>query len=355
MKKSETVFNNTDNSVQDIEGSICLVTGGGGSIGSELCRQIMKQKPEKLIIADIYENGAYELQQELFMEYGRSIPLFIEIASVRDRDKIDHIFEKYSPRLVFHAAAHKHVPLMERCPEEAVKNNVGGTLCLANAAAKYKAEKFILISTDKAVNPTSVMGATKRCCEMIMKDFSIKYKNTSFITVRIGNVLGSNGSVVPLFEQQIRSGGPVTVTHPDITRYFTTIPNAVSLILQAEKTAASGQIYVLNMGEPIKILTLAESLIKKRGYEPYKDIKIEFTGLREGEKLHEELCLEKEQMTLTENKQIFIGSRLDIPKDFSKQLSCLLDIAKKNNSEAVVKQLKAICPSFTPDKRIHLN
>ena len=344
-----------DNSLvaEMVKGKVCLVTGGGGSIGSELCRQIMKFEPLKLVIVDIYENNAYDIQQELKLKYGMNIPLYVEIASVRDFEKMDIIFSKYTPELVFHAAAHKHVPLMEYSAEEAVKNNVAGTYNVAELAIKHGATRFLLISTDKAVNPTNVMGASKRCCEKVIKYFSEKSDSTIFVTVRFGNVLGSNGSVVPLFEKQIARGGPITITHPDITRYFMTIPEAVSLVLQAETMAQSGQIFVLNMGKPVKIVTLAENLIKIRGYVPYKDIKIEFIGLREGEKLYEELRLDEEEIVPTYNEKIFIGSHIDIPDDFKDQLDLLFRLAKDNKSEAVIEQLRVLCPTFVPDKRVH--
>ena len=332
---------------------VCLVTGGGGSIGSELCRQIMSYAPSLLVIVDIYENNAYDIQQELRLKYGNLLPLKVEIASVRDFDKMDKIFDKYKPQLVFHAAAHKHVPLMEYSAEEAVKNNVFGTYNLASLAIKHKVDRFLLISTDKAVNPTNVMGASKRCCEKVIKYFSNLAKDTVFVTVRFGNVLGSNGSVVPLFEKQIQNGGPITITHPDICRYFMTIPEAVSLVLQAETMAESGQIFVLDMGEPVKIVSLAENLIKLCGMRPYKDIKIEFVGLREGEKLYEELRLDEEEIMPTYNKKIFIGSHIDIEEDFDKKLAELRKFAETNDSENVIKQLISLVPTYTPDKRIH--
>lgn len=336
-----------------VKNKVCMVTGGGGSIGSELCRQIMSYWPERLIIVDIYENNAYDIQQELRQKYGTSIPLSVEIASVRDYVKMEQLMQKYKPNLVFHAAAHKHVPLMEYSAEEAVKNNVFGTYNMAKLAKEYSVDRFLLISTDKAVNPTNVMGATKRCCEKVIKYFSNMQSSTTYVTVRFGNVLGSNGSVVPLFEKQIEAGGPVTITHPDITRYFMTIPEAVSLVLQAETMAQSGQIFVLDMGKPVKIVTLAENLIKMFGFRPYKDIKIEFVGLREGEKLYEELRLDEEEVLPTYNNKIFIGSHIELDKDFEKELSLLRQFAEKNDSEAVVNQLKVLVPTYSPDKRIH--
>ena len=338
---------------QLVTGKVCMVTGGGGSIGSELCRQIMSYAPELLVIVDIYENNAYDIQQELKLKYGAGIPLAVEIASVRDYDKMELLFDRYRPQLVFHAAAHKHVPLMEYAAEEAVKNNVGGTYNVARLAIKYKTSRFLLISTDKAVNPTNVMGATKRCCERIIKLMSQKSSDTVFVTVRFGNVLGSNGSVVPLFEKQIDSGGPITITHPDITRYFMTIPEAVSLVLQAETMAKQGQIFVLDMGKPVKIVTLAENLIRLRGLEPYTDIKIEFVGLREGEKLFEELRLDEEEIQPTYNDKIFIGSHIAISEDFESNLHKLLVLAADNDSDGVILKLREICPTFVPDRRIH--
>ncbi len=336
-----------------VQNKVCMVTGGGGSIGSELCRQIISYKPKKLVIVDIYENNAYDIQQELRLKYGAYVPLSIEIASVRDLDKMEVLFKKYKPNLVFHAAAHKHVPLMEYAAEEAVKNNVFGTYNMANLAVKHKVDRFLLISTDKAVNPTNVMGASKRCCEMVIKHFSNIQKETVFVTVRFGNVLGSNGSVVPLFEKQIQKGGPITITHPEITRYFMTIPEAVSLVLQAETMALSGQIFVLDMGKPVKIVTLAENLIKLCGFRPYKDIKIEFIGLREGEKLYEELCLDEEETMPTYNKKIFIGSHIALAKDFETKLEKLREYAENNDSVNVIKQLEQLVPTYSPDKRIH--
>jgi FlaA1/EpsC-like NDP-sugar epimerase len=267
-----------------------LVTGGGGSIGSELCRQISLYSPKKLIILDIYENNAYDIQQELIRKHGHTLDIEVEIASVRDKNKINKIFESKNIDIVFHAAAHKHVPLMEKNPEEAIKNNVIGTYNIVQAAHEYKVDKFVLISTDKAVNPTSIMGATKRIAEMIIQSFN-KQSKTDYVAVRFGNVLGSSGSVIPLFKEQIKAGGPVTVTHEEITRYFMTIPEAVQLVLRASSMAKGGEIFVLDMGEPVKIKDLAYNLIKLSGLEPEVDIKIEYTGLRPGEKLYEELLI----------------------------------------------------------------
>ena len=285
---------------------VILVTGGGGSIGSELCRQIAEKNPKQLIIFDIYENSAYDIQQELIKKYP-DLDLKVLIGSVRNTNRVNQIFEKYHPDIVYHAAAHKHVPLMEESPNEAIKNNVLGTWKVADAADKYGTGKFVMISTDKAVNPTNIMGATKRICEMIVQAYNSKSK-TEFVAVRFGNVLGSNGSVIPLFKKQIAAGGPVTVTHPDIIRYFMTIPEAVSLVLQAGAYAKGGEIFVLDMGEPVKILDLAKNLIRLSGYIPGEDIKIEFTGLRPGEKLYEEMLMAEEGLKQTKNKLIHIGS-----------------------------------------------
>lgn len=283
-----------------------LVTGGGGSIGSELCRQISLYSPKKLIILDIYENNAYEIQQELIRKHGHALDIEVEIASVRDKNKIDNIFESKNIDIVFHAAAHKHVPLMEKNPEEAIKNNVIGTYNAVQAAHEYNVDKFVLISTDKAVNPTSIMGVTKRMAEMIIQSFN-KQSNTDYVAVRFGNVLGSNGSVIPLFKEQIKEGGPVTVTHEEITRYFMTIPEAVQLVLRASSMAKGGEIFVLDMGEPVKIKDLAYNLIKLSGLEPEVDIKIEYTGLRPGEKLYEELLItNSDNQIKTDIDKIFI-------------------------------------------------
>ena len=293
-----------------LRNQVVLVTGGGGSIGSELCRQIALAQPKKLVIVDIYENNAYDIQQELLRNYP-GLDLTVLIASVRDAFRIECIFEEYRPNIVFHAAAHKHVPLMEDSPNEAIKNNVFGTLNVAMAADKTDVQRFVLISTDKAVNPTNVMGASKRMCEMIVQAFSRRSK-TKFAAVRFGNVLGSNGSVIPLFKKQIRSGGPVTVTHPDINRYFMTIPEAVSLVLEAGAYAGNGEIYVLDMGEPVKIVTLAENLIRLSGYIPNEDIMIEYTGLRPGEKLYEERLMDEEGLAKTENDLISVAKPIDM-------------------------------------------
>ena len=334
-----------------IEGKVCMITGGGGSIGSELVRQIVKYKPAKVVIVDIYENSAYEIQQEILRTYGADYPIRVEIASITDRDKMDELFTEHQPKIVFHAAAHKHVPLMETNPEEACKNNIFGTLNVAQMADKHGVEKFVMISTDKAVNPTNVMGATKRCCEEIVQMMAQSGSKTEFAAVRFGNVLGSNGSVIPLFKEQIKNGGPVTVTHPDIIRYFMTIPEAVSLVLQAGTFAKGGEIFILNMGEPVKILTLAENLIVMMGYTPYKDIEIKFTGLRPGEKLFEELLMKEEGLQKTPNEKIFIGKQVTIDKPWlMAQLEKMREICATNDKEAVVEQLKVLVPTFVHDK-----
>ena len=330
-----------------IENKVCMVTGGGGSIGSELVRQIAKYGPKQVIIVDVYENNAYDIQQELKLEYEDALNLVTLIASVRDYDKMEAIFEEYKPQVVFHAAAHKHVPLMETSPEEAVKNNIFGTWNMVIVAEKYNVEKFVMISTDKAVNPTNVMGATKRCCEMIVQYKSQSGSKTEFVTTRFGNVLGSNGSVIPLFRRQIESGKPVTVTHPDIIRYFMTIPEAVSLVLQAGAMANGGEIFVLDMGDPVKITTLAENLIRMYGKVPYKDVEIRFTGLRPGEKLFEELLMDEEGLKSTANKKIFIGNQIDInEQQLLSKLDDLKTYAENNDSDKTVDMLADIVPTF---------
>lgn len=312
-----------------IKGKTVLVTGGGGSIGSELCRQIASNSPERLVIVDIYENNAYDIQQELLYTHGDSLNLDVIIASVRDKARISSIMEHYKPDLVIHAAAHKHVPLMEVSPQEAIKNNVLGTYNTACAAIENGVRKFILISTDKAVNPTNIMGASKRLCEMIIQ--SLNGMGTTFSAVRFGNVLGSNGSVIPLFRKQIEAGGPVTVTHPDIIRFFITIPEAVQLVLIASAKSTGGEIFVLNMGEPVKIDDLAKKLIKLSGKTPGVDIKIEYTGLRPGEKLYEEIMMSDENLEKTQNDKLFIGHFVDFDKEtIKKEISELERIANKN-------------------------
>lgn len=338
-----------DEAMKFIKDKVVLVTGGGGSIGSELCRQIASIGPKQLIILDIYENSAYAIQQELIRKYKGKLNMVVRIASVRDAKKMDKLFQVYKPDIVFHAAAHKHVPLMEDAPEEAVKNNVFGTYNCALCAEKYGVEKFVLISTDKAVNPTNVMGATKRICEMIVQNIANTSEGTTtFVAVRFGNVLGSNGSVLPLFKEQLAEGGPITVTHPDIVRYFMTIPEAVSLVLEAGAMGEkSGEIFVLDMGAPVKILTLAENLIKMSGLIPYKDVEIVFTGLRPGEKMYEELLQDEEGVRKTANKKIFIGSPLKMDADrFFTDLLELKAIANSNDQEKLMKKIQVIVPTF---------
>lgn len=338
---------NRDEIKSFIKGKVCMVTGGGGSIGSELVRQIASYSPKQIVIVDIYENNAYDVQQEVQMEFGEEVDLVTLISSVRDYDKMEAIFKKYRPNLVFHAAAHKHVPLMETVPEEAVKNNVFGTFNVANLAEAYRADKFVLISTDKAVNPTNVMGCTKRVCEMIIQYKAQHSEYTEFVATRFGNVLGSNGSVIPLFRRQIESGNPVTVTHPDIIRYFMTIPEAVSLVLEAGAIANGGEIFVLDMGEPVKIVTLAENLIRMYGKVPYEEVEIKFTGLRPGEKLYEELLMDEEGLKKTVNKKIFIGKQIDIDSEtLLKELDELHTLAEANESDKVVDKLAELVPTF---------
>ena len=330
-----------------VAGKVVMVTGGGGSIGSELCRQIAGHKPKRLIIVDIYENNAYDIQQELIRKYPE-MDLVVLIASVRNTLRINKIFEEYKPDIVYHAAAHKHVPLMETSPGEAIKNNVFGTWKTAMAAAMNGTKKFVLISTDKAVNPTNVMGASKRICEMIVQTFN-KHYDTEFVAVRFGNVLGSNGSVIPLFKKQIASGGPVTVTDPEIIRYFMTITEAVSLVLQAGAYAKGGEIFVLDMGEPVKILDLAENLIKLSGYKVGEDIKIEFTGLRPGEKLYEEMLMDEEGLQDTSNKMIHIGKPIDMDEmKFFSQLE-KLNVAAREESPNIRELIKEIVETYHPD------
>ncbi len=323
---------------------VIMVTGGGGSIGSELCRQIAAHGPRTLIIVDIYENNAYEIQQELKRKYP-DLDLVVLIASVRNTHRMETIFETYRPEIVYHAAAHKHVPLMEVSPNEAIKNNVFGTFKTATAAVKYGAKRFVLISTDKAVNPTNIMGASKRICEMIIQMMNSQ-SSTEFVAVRFGNVLGSNGSVIPLFKKQIEEGGPVTVTHPDIIRYFMTIPEAVSLVLQAGVLAKGGEIFVLDMGEPVKILDLAKNLIKLSGYRPFEEIDIQFTGLRPGEKLYEELLMAEEGLKETANKMIHIGKPIEFDEvQFKKQLEDLL-VTANSDSEDIREKVREIVPTY---------
>ena len=342
----EPIKVNIEDIIRYVTGKVVMVTGGGGSIGSELCRQIAASGPKQLIIVDIYENNAYDIQLELKHKYP-NLNLETIIASVRNSKKMDKLFEKYQPDIVYHAAAHKHVPLMEDSPNEAVKNNVFGTLNVVKAADKYKTKKFILISTDKAVNPTNIMGATKRICEMIVQSYN-KQSQTEYVAVRFGNVLGSNGSVIPLFKKQIKEGGPVTVTHPDIIRYFMTIPEAVSLVLQAGAYAKGGEIFILDMGEPVKIADMARNLIKLSGYEPDVDIKIEYTGLRPGEKLYEELLMKEEGLQDTPNHLIHIGKPIELDETtFFNKLTNLKEAVYKEDSNVRL-LVKDIVPTYKP-------
>ena len=328
----EPIEINSEEVLGYVRDRVVLVTGGGGSIGGELCRQIAAHSPRQLIILDIYENNAYEIQQELIRRYPE-LNLVVLIGSVRNTNRVNSIFETYRPEIVYHAAAHKHVPLMEDSPNEAIKNNVMGTYKIATAADRYGVDRFVLISTDKAVNPANVMGASKRICEMIVQMMNRK-SGTNFVAVRFGNVLGSNGSVIPLFKQQIAEGGPVTVTDPEIIRYFMTIPEAVSLVLQAGAYARGGEIFVLDMGEPMKILDLAVNLIKLSGYRPGEDIEIRFTGLRPGEKMYEELLIQQENLEKTANKMIFIEKPTYFNEEiFARQLEKLIAAAKKESSD----------------------
>ncbi len=337
---NETVFNM-------IKGKTILVTGGGGSIGSELCRQIASHEPKQLIIFDIYENNAYEIQQELIRKYrDRGLNFVTLIGSVRNTHRITSVMMEYKPDIVFHAAAHKHVPLMEESPNEAIKNNVMGTYKTAKAAAQAGVKKFVLISTDKAVNPTNIMGATKRICEMIIQMMERETPGTSFVAVRFGNVLGSNGSVIPLFKKQIAEGGPVTVTHKDINRFFMTIPEAVSLVLQASYYAKGGEIFVLDMGEPVKIDDMARNLIKLSGLRPDVDIKIEYTGLRPGEKLYEEKLMAEEGMQMTDNKLIFIGKPIEMDDKWFKTKLEELDRDSREDDKNIKDIVQEIVPTY---------
>ena len=334
--------------MQYIKDKTIMVTGGGGSIGSELCRQVASANPKQLIIFDIYENNAYDIQQELKRIYP-SLDLITLIGSVRNTNRVNWILEYYRPDILFHAAAHKHVPLMEDSPNEAIKNNVMGTYKLAKAAVAAGVGKFVLISTDKAVNPTNIMGASKRLCEMVIQMMSRKNNTTVFAAVRFGNVLGSNGSVIPLFRKQIQEGGPVTVTDERIIRYFMTIPEAVSLVLQAGCYAKGGEIFVLDMGKPVKILDMAENMIKLSGYKPYEDIQIKITGLRPGEKLYEELLMDEEGLQKTRNKLIFIGKPIEMNDDtFAEQLDRLDKLSKEETGQ-MKEIVKEIVPTYHPD------
>lgn len=332
-----------------VENQVVLVTGGGGSIGSELCRQIARYKPSKLVILDIYENNAYDIQMELKRNFP-DLNLSVVIASVRDRLRLEKLFQTHKPNVVFHAAAHKHVPLMEESPEEAIKNNVYGTQNVIEVSDQFGVKRFVLISTDKAVNPTNVMGASKRICEMLVQSYASVSRGTEYGAVRFGNVLGSNGSVIPLFKKQIQAGGPVTVTHPDIIRYFMTIPEAARLVVQAGGLAQKGEIFVLDMGEPVKIDTLARDLIRLSGLEPSVDIEIEYTGLRPGEKLYEELLMSEEGLGETEFEKIFIARPMTLPYE---ELSMKVgELAKYfEDGDALVTAMKKVVPTFkTPEE-----
>ena len=335
------------NEIMDyVSGKVIMVTGGGGSIGSELCRQIAEHRPKQLIIFDIYENNAYDIQQELVRKYPE-LDLVVLIGSVRDENRIDSIFKQYHPEIIYHAAAHKHVPLMEDSPNEAIKNNVLGTYNMVRMADKWNVKRFVQISTDKAVNPTNIMGASKRICEMIIQTYN-KESNTEYVAVRFGNVLGSNGSVIPLFKKQIAEGGPVTVTHPEIIRYFMTIPEAVSLVLQAGAYAKGGEIFVLDMGDPVKILDLAKNMIRLSGYKVDQDIKIEFTGLRPGEKLFEELLMDEEGMTDTPNKLIHIGHPIDVDEVKLFHALRVLEQAAQSETDDMRLIVESIVPTYHP-------
>ena len=337
-----------------IKNKTVLVTGGGGSIGSELCRQIVKYDPKRLVILDIYENNLYDIEMELRAEYPK-LNLEAIVASVRDKARLNNVFETYKPEIVFHAAAHKHVPLMEKSPLEAIHNNVFGTYNVVNCADEYGVEKFVLISTDKAVNPTNIMGASKRVCEMIVQAKN-KVSKTEYVAVRFGNVLGSNGSVIPLFKKQIERGGPVTVTHKDITRFFMTIPEAVQLILQAVTYAKGGEIFVLDMGEPVKIYDLAVSLIKLLGYEPNVDIPIEITGLRPGEKLYEEILMSEEGLTSTKHDKIFISKPMHMEMtELEEKLNILkeLEYNEKYSNENIKNVMKEVVPTYREPEEVN--
>ena len=336
---------NLDEIMGYVQDKVILVTGGGGSIGSELCRQIAGHEPKQLIIFDIYENNAYEIQQELKRKYPE-LDLIVLIGSVRNRNRITSVMEKYRPHTVFHAAAHKHVPLMEDSPNEAIKNNVMGTYKTATAAAAAGVKKFVLISTDKAVNPTNIMGASKRLCEMVVQMMNRQCPGTDFVAVRFGNVLGSNGSVIPLFKKQIAEGGPVTVTDKNIIRYFMTIPEAVSLVLQASYYAKGGEIFVLDMGEPVRIDDMARNLIRLSGYTPDVDIMVEYTGLRPGEKLYEELLMDEEGLQNTENELIHIGKPIQMDDEWFKDKLKELDKASRQETDRMKEIVAEIVPTY---------
>ena len=352
LSRDEIQLNNAQIS-EYLHDKIVLVTGGGGSIGSELCRQIMRYQPRRLLIFDIYENCAYELETELRNKYGAEAPVITLIGSIRDKQRLDEVFEPYHPSVVFHAAAHTHVPLLEISPAEAVKNNVFGTKNLLTSAAEHGVERFVQLSTDKAVNPTNVMGCTKRLCEMLIQSFA-SGTDMKCVAVRFGNVLGSHGSVIPLFEEQIKRGGPVTITHPDIVRYFMTITEAAQLVLQAGGLAKGGSIYVLDMGEPVKIMDLANRLIRFYGYEPGVNMQVKITGLRPGEKLYEELLMDAEQdkMLKTAHNKIFIAPPMDI--DLEKFYTELQELkaSAQHNDDAVVECLQEMVPSYHPNRRV---
>ena len=344
----EPIEVNIDSIMDYVSDKVVVVTGGGGSIGSELCRQIAGHNPKQLIIIDIYENTTYDVQNELKKNFP-DLDLVVLIASVRNTKRIDQIFEIYHPDIVYHAAAHKHVPLMEDSPNEAIKNNVLGTWKIVQAADRWKVKRFVMISTDKAVNPTNIMGASKRLCEMIIQTYD-KRSETSFVAVRFGNVLGSNGSVIPLFKKQIAEGGPVTVTHPDIIRYFMTIPEAVSLVLQAGAYAKGGEIFVLDMGEPVRILDLAKNLILLSGHKPDEDIKIVFTGLRPGEKLYEEMLMKEEGMQETANRLIHIGKPIEMDEEgFLEELKKLSEYVITEPSD-IREFVQKMVPTYHPQE-----
>ena len=342
----EPIKTNLEEISDYIKDNVVMVTGGGGSIGSELCRQIAGFGPKELVIVDNYENNAYAIQQELIRKYGNELNLKTIIASIREEVRMDEIFNTYRPQVVFHAAAHKHVPLMENSPSEAIKNNIFGTQNVAKLADKYGVKRFVLISTDKAVNPTNIMGATKRAAEMIIQTMNER-SNTEYVAVRFGNVLGSNGSVIPLFKRQIEEGGPITVTHPDIIRYFMTIPEAVGLVIQAGAMAKGGEIFVLDMGDPVKIVDLAKNLVKLSGLEMGVDIKMEFTGLRPGEKLYEELMMSEEGLTSTENSKIFIGNpiNIDVEKTY-RHLEVLKKVVEKEEVELIDSIMRELVTTY---------
>ncbi|MBE7049646.1 MAG: polysaccharide biosynthesis protein [Ruminococcaceae bacterium] len=347
LERDPVVLDNSGISALVLD-KVIMITGGGGSIGSELCRQVMKYNPKKLIIVDIYENNAYDIQMELNEKYPDNKPVVL-IASIRDKERLEEIFGKYHPEIVFHAAAHKHVPLMETSPREAVKNNVFGTYNLAITADKFGVKKFVMISTDKAVNPTNVMGASKRFCEMIIQCME-NISSTEFVAVRFGNVLGSNGSVIPLFKRQIESGGPVRVTHEDVIRFFMTIPEAAQLVIQAACYAKGGEIFVLDMGKPVRIYDLAENIIRLSGYTPHVDIKIEIIGLRPGEKLYEELLMDSEGLESTQHKKIFIGSPKSIDLDELKEgLELLREAVESEDDNKVRDVFEKVVPTYIRD------